>query len=67
MLYRNETGNLIIKNVEAELLIREFFKKCDTVDEIEWLKDFFIDVIDNVTEEFIESIEDEKGGIYKCK
>lgn len=57
MLSRDEKGNLVIKSLELDLLIGSFFEKCKTEEEVEWLRDCFTDVINNVADETIEEIE----------
>ena len=61
MLKRNEKGNLSFYDFGFELFVGGLFDKCKNVQELEWLEEQMIEIIENTEETFEEELEVENA------
>lgn len=50
MLKRNEKGNLNFDSLGFELFVGGLFDKCKNVQELEWLEEQMVEIIENTEE-----------------
>lgn len=60
MLKRNEKGNLSFDGFDFELFVGGLFDKCKNVQELEWLEERMVEIIENTEEVFEEELEVEQ-------
>lgn len=61
MLYRNEEGRLCFDNFGFELFVGGLFDKCKNVQELEWLEEQMVEIIENTEETYEEELEVESA------
>lgn len=59
MLKRNEKGNLNFDSLGFELFAGDLFDKCKNVQELEWLEEQMVEIIENTEETYEEELEEE--------
>lgn len=59
MLKRNEKGNLSFYDFDFELFVSSLFDKCKNVQELEWLEERMVEIIENTEETYEEELEEE--------
>lgn len=57
MLHRNENGKLSFDDLGFELFVGGLFDKCNNIQELEWLEERMVEVIENTEETFGEELE----------
>lgn len=57
MLKRNEKGNLSFDSLGFELFVGGLFDKCKNVQELEWLEERMVEIIENTEEVYEEEFE----------
>ena len=61
MLKRNEKGNLNFDSLGFELFVGGLFDKCKNVQEIEWLEERMVEIIEITEETYEEELEEENA------
>ena len=61
MLKRNEKGNLNFDSLGFELFVGGLFDKCKNVQELEWLEEQMIEIIEITEETYEEELEIENA------
>lgn len=61
MIKRNEKGNLSFDGFGFELFVSSLFDKCKNIQELEWLEEQMVEIIENTEETFEEELEVENA------